>query len=177
MIFNQLKKTILLFLFFYLAIIFSKTLLAQSIQQQTELDNILNSAEKIFKFMEIRDFRGIWEGITEKSKKRIIEDIYKYAEKQSKKEKKANPLNREMIFEDFNNCGPLSREYWNAFLENFDPKTALEQSAWKMGKIEGNYAEVIIHYKKSERPAIVQMYKEKGVWKLGLVETFWTWIK
>jgi len=172
-----MKKSLLLFLFFCLAIIFSKALLAQNIYEQTELDNILHSAEKIFKFMVIKDFKGIWEGITEKSKKRITEDIYSYAEKQSKKEKRENPLNKEMIFEDFNNCGPLSREYWHAFLENFDPNTVLEHSTWKMGKIKGNYAELIIHHKKSERPAIVQMYKEKGVWKLGLVETFWTWIR
>ncbi len=127
--------------------------------------------------MESKDFKGIWQGITEKSKKRIVEDVYKEEQKLSKKENKPMVLTKEMIFDDFNSVGPISKAYWNAFLEVFDPVTVLEQSTWKMGKIEGNYAEVIIQYRKSERPAIVQMYNEKGEWKLGLVETFWTSIR
>ncbi|MCX8110176.1 MAG: hypothetical protein N3D15_02875 [Syntrophorhabdaceae bacterium] len=127
--------------------------------------------------MEKKDFIGIWNGITEKSRQRIIDDIYRYNIKQSKKEKNITILTRDLISKDFESSGQIAREYWEAFLENFDPKTVLEQSTWKMGKIEGNYAEVIIQYRKSERPAILQMYKEKGIWKIGLVETFWTAIR
>jgi len=34
------------------------------------------------------------------------------------------------------------------------------------------YAEIVIKYKKSENPFHLKMYKEDGIWKVGLVETF-----
>ncbi len=141
-----------------------------------EEDRILTSAEKIFKAMQLRDFKGIWECLTEKSKQRIVDDTYKSYLKLSKKHNITVPSKKD-IFNDFETIGNTAKEYWEAFLENFDPKTVLEQSTWKMGKVTGNYAEIIIHYRKSERPAILQMYNEKGIWKTGLVETFWTSIR
>ena len=41
-----------------------------------------------------------------------------------------------------------------------------------MGQVKNDRAEVIIRYKRSERPAIIQMFREDGVWKVGLEETF-----
>jgi hypothetical protein len=49
----------------------------------------------------------------------------------------------------------------------------LEQSRWEMGFIKKNEAEIILMYKKSDRPTRLKMFKENDVWKVGLVETFW----
>lgn len=165
-----LYYSIVFFLLFFWAIHVS----AQKIGP--EEDKILITAENTFKMMQSRDLKGIWDCLTEKSKQRIVDDTYKSYLKLAKKENIPTPSKKD-ILNDFETVGRIAREYWEAFLENFDPKTVLEQSEWKIGKVEGNYAEIIIHYKKSERPAILQMFKERGVWKTGLVETFWTSIR
>lgn len=127
--------------------------------------------------MQVKNYKGIWDGITDKSRDTIVDDTYKAISKESSKNKKPMPYTKEMIRKDFSEAGSLSKEYWEAFLDNFDPITVLEQSTWKMGKIEGNKAEVVLQYRKSERPALLQMFKEKGFWRFGLVETFWTSIR
>lgn len=169
-----MKKLFLFFIVLSISLFLTNLNAQNRTGQQKEINDILNASENIFKKMQDRDFKSIWQGITERSKKRIIEDVYKEGLKLSKKENKPFPLTKENIFEDFNNAGPISKAYWNSFLDNFDPKTALEQSTWKIGRLQENYGEVILHHKNSERPAILQMFKENGLWKLGLVETFWT---
>jgi hypothetical protein len=58
------------------------------------------------------------------------------------------------------------------YLEVFDPDYVLERGKWTMGKIEKEKAEIIIRYKKSERPAVLKIFKEDGILKVGLEETF-----
>jgi hypothetical protein len=41
-----------------------------------------------------------------------------------------------------------------------------------MGKINKDTAEIYVQNKKSELPAILKMFKEDDVWKLGLEESF-----
>jgi hypothetical protein len=50
----------------------------------------------------------------------------------------------------------------------------LEHSTWKINLIKNEYAEVNILYKKSGKPAILKIYKEDNMWKIGLEETFGT---
>ena len=107
--------------------------------------------------------------LTQKSKDVIINDVYK-----AEQRKVGSELTKESIASNFNNGGPLSRSYWNGFLDNFNPDTALTQSKWDIGKFEKDRGEIIIKYRKSEGPAVLQMYKEQGSWKVGLVETFWS---
>jgi hypothetical protein len=33
-------------------------------------------------------------------------------------------------------------------------------------------AQINVTYRKAEKPAIIQMYKEEGRWRVGLAETF-----
>jgi len=169
-----MKKYKLTIILFFLSFFWISQIYAEKISP--EEDRILTSAEKIFKMMQSRDLKGIWECLTENSKQRIVDDTYKSYIRLSKKENISVPSKKD-IFIDFETIGNTAKEYWEAFLENFDPKTVLEQSEWKMGKVKGDYAEILIHYRKSERPAILQMYREKGIWKTGLVETFWTSIR
>jgi hypothetical protein len=135
-------------------------------KQDSTYDAILSSAESFFKTMRDKDYPKIWAYLTLKSKGIIVGDVYK-AEVKSGIEHSKEDIGR-----DFNTGGLLSRSYWNNYLEVFNPDTVLEQSKWEMGQVKKDRAEVIVRYKRSERPAILQMFKEDGVWKVGLEETF-----
>jgi hypothetical protein len=132
------------------------------------IDAALNSAESLFRVMKERNYQKIWFYLTRKSKDTLVNDVYKAEENRGKTD-----LTKEKIAIDFNKGGPLSRSYWNSFLDNFDPDTVLVQSKWDIGKFEKERGEIVIRYRKSESPAILEMYNEQGVWKVGLVETFW----
>jgi hypothetical protein len=41
-----------------------------------------------------------------------------------------------------------------------------------MGKVSKDRAQINVTYRKAEKPAIIQMYKEDGRWRVGLTETF-----
>jgi hypothetical protein len=43
-----------------------------------------------------------------------------------------------------------------------------------MGEINSYTAEIYVQHKKSEKPAVLKMFKEDNVWKLGLEESFGT---
>lgn len=131
-----------------------------------EIDKILSSAESLFKAMKAKNYQKVWAALTEKSKSIIVDDVRTAEEKIGRKHTKEN------INKDFTEGGLLSRLYWNNYLENFSPDIVLQESTWEMGKIEKNQAEIIALHKKSTAPAILKMFKEGGVWKMGLEETF-----
>jgi hypothetical protein len=132
------------------------------------IDGALNSAESLFRVMKEKNYQKIWFYLTRKSKDTVVNDVYKAEGNRARTD-----LTKEDIAIDFNNGGPLSRSYWNSFLDNFNPDTVLVQSKWDIGKFEKERGEIVIRYRKSEGPTILEMHNEKGVWKVGLVETFW----
>jgi hypothetical protein len=79
---------------------------------------------------------------------------------------------KEQIKDNFIAGGAIAQAYWNSYLNFFDPDMILEQSKWEMGEVGKERAQINIMHKKSERPAVIQMYKEDGAWKVGLSETF-----
>jgi hypothetical protein len=131
-----------------------------------EIDQILSSAESLFKAMKEKNYPKIWTFLSVKSKNTIVDDVGKAEEKMGRK------YTREDIAKDFATGSPLSRLYWNSYLEMFNPDSVLEESKWEMGKIEKERAEIIIRYKRSEGPAMLKMFKEEGKWRVGLEETF-----
>ena len=131
-----------------------------------ERNNILFSAESLFKAMKGEDYPAIWKFLTIKSKKAIVKNVQKASAKADIKYLK------EQIISDFGIGGPLSKIYWDSYLSEFDPDMVLEHSRWEMGITKNKKASVIIHYEKSERPAILKLYKEEEIWKVGLEETF-----
>ena len=80
---------------------------------------------------------------------------------------------KDHISNDMAMGGATAQVYWRAFLQNFDPDTALEQSKWELGPLKRDRAEIILRYKQSDNPATIKLYRENGSWKVGLVETFW----
>jgi hypothetical protein len=133
-----------------------------------EADGILTSAESLFKAMQKKDYARIWGFLSQKSRDTIVQDTYKALIPD------AGSYSEENIGKDFSGGGSLSTAYWNAFLSKFDPAMILDQSRWEMESVKDDNAEIKITYNKAENPAILKMFKEDGVWKVGLTETFWT---
>jgi hypothetical protein len=133
-----------------------------------EIDAALSSAEAFFRAMKQKNYRRTWSLLTEKSRNVIVDDVYK-----AERPRASTTLTRQGIADDFDTGGPLSQSYWDGFLDNFNPDTVLTQSKWDVGKFEKDRGEIVVKYRKSEAPAVLQMRKEQGLWKTGLVETFW----
>lgn len=131
-----------------------------------EQDRILVAAESIFKAMKKRDYPKIWSLLTNVSRNYIVDDILK------EESRRGGQYSKEAIHDDLAKGGGLAKAYWNSYLEVFNPDIILEQSKWEMGEVEKERAEIIMKYKKSDRPARLQMSKENGIWKVGLEETF-----
>jgi hypothetical protein len=133
-----------------------------------DIDAALSSAETLFRAMKQKDYRKIWSLLTEKSRNVIVDDVYRAERPGGRAD-----LTKQIITGDLSSGGPLSQSYWDGFLDNFNPDAVLFQSKWDVGKFEKNRGEIVIKHRKSEAPAILQMYKEQGLWRTGLVETFW----
>jgi hypothetical protein len=132
------------------------------------INAVLDSAERYFIFLRAREYKEAWELLSDKSQKTIIKDVYKASNKIGA------DTTIEDIRQDFDNSGVISRNYWNSFLDTFDPDLILEKSRWKIGFVEEKKAEIIIKQRRSEEPARLKLFKENNKWKVGLVETFWT---
>jgi hypothetical protein len=168
---NYLIRLFLLISFLSLFIA-SPSVYAQ--KNDVEIDAILNAAESFFKFIKQRDYVKTWNTLTRKSQDTIVDDVFKEIEKMRSSQKDVKDYSKEEIFADFAAGGPLSKSYWDNFLEYVNPDIVLEKSRWDIGTIKGNKANISVKYKKSDNPAILQLYKENSAWKFGLVETFWT---
>jgi hypothetical protein len=132
-----------------------------------ETDAVLSAGESLFKAMKQKDYTDIWMGLTQKSRKSIAEEVYKKTRGAGQAGYSVDTVEK-----DFSGGGPIAKEYWDAFLQNFNPDDALEQSEWEMGPVKKDAAEISLLHKNAEKPAHLKMLKESGQWKVGLVETF-----
>jgi hypothetical protein len=128
--------------------------------------DILTTAESVFKAMQKGDHVALWRGLTASTQRTIVRNVEKALDKAGK----AQP--EEIIRRDLESGGELAKGYWSGYLSQFDPKTVLEQSAWKMGEMKSDRADIILRYRKSSNDAVLKMYREEGTWKVGLDETF-----
>ena len=135
---------------------------------EREVDAVLTAAETLFVKLKAREYKTVWGLLTEKSQETIVKDTYKSLAKTGV------TYSRDEVSADFGRGGSVSEVYWEGYLSAFDPDLVLRQSAWSMGALKKDRAEIILTYKKSEKPAELKMFKEKGRWKVGLVETFWS---
>ena len=111
-------------------------------------------------------YPGLWSGLSRQSRKNIVQNVRKALGKSGV------DYAEERIGADFAAGGGLARDYWTNYVLHFDPKLILEESKWSMGAVKQDTAEIIIRYKKSDRDAILKMFREEGAWKVGLDETF-----
>lgn len=118
--------------------------------------------------MKDRDYPAVWRMTTGSSKTAIVDDTRRAIERGG-----GNSVSTEEIRRDFDASGPVSRRYWEGFLERFDPDLPLERSRWEMGRVKADRAEILITGKAAEKPARLFLFLEDGGWKVGLAESFW----
>lgn len=136
--------------------------------QQDEMDRVLVTAETFFKVLKSGDFVRTWSLLSSRSKNTIVNDICKESQPSG------GGCPKDKIAADLQAGGATASSYWKGFLSRFDPKVVLEESKWEIGYIHQDKAELLLTHKRSSNPARLQMFKEGGTWKVGLVETFWT---
>ncbi len=163
---NSAIKIILLFVGALTSLIISAGSFAAAEPQG--VDAILTAAESVFQCMNKGDYVLLWSGLTAKSRHNIIRNVQKAISKEGSEEPET------LISADFEKGGKLAHQYWDAYLNQFDPKMVLDDSVWKMGEVKKDQAEIILRYKKSFNDAVLKMYREGGTWKVGLDESFST---
>ena len=133
----------------------------------TSINTVLYSAEVFFISIKESDFESSWDLLSEKSKNKIINEIYDVSRDNGAE------IEKDDIRRSFRQNGLIASNFWNSARSKFDPDMVLEDSRWEIGSIKNSKAEIIITYKESSRPSKLKMYKERDVWRVGLVETFW----
>ncbi len=132
------------------------------------INRAVSAAEATFQAMKARNYRGIWERLTEKSRETVADETLDALARDG-----AKGTGREALLADFRDGGPLAKTYWDGFLAYFNPDTALAESRWEAAATGPGRVLILITHKMADRPAAVEMFLEGGAWKLGLVETFW----
>jgi len=131
-----------------------------------EQEKILSATESFFVQLKNKNYSAVWSVLSAKSQAKIISDV-------RKENKKAGvETNDQALASDFSAGGAMAKAYWDGFLFVFNPDIALKECKWEIGKIKSDEAEVILQYKKSEKPAILKLYRENNAWKFGLDESF-----
>ncbi len=158
---------VLLFISFisYPAIFYSQANAEQISPSEIE---VIERAEYFFSSIRDRNFERVWSLLSAKSQKEVIDEIMKSSKKMG------GSLNKEAIKQDFSKKGNIFINYWNAFANSFNTNMILNDSRWEIGYVKDSKAQIIITYKKSTNPANLKLFKEKGTWRVGLAETFWT---
>lgn len=175
---NQILLSFAISVFFILAC----GTYASCSEPKQETDEVLKAAENTFLSMkkarkdttvvkvdESKKYLDILSSLTAKSRETIINDVYKEERKAGFRKN----LTIKDVENDFSECREMCVSYWFNFLVSFNPEMVLSQSNWDVGFVKGNKAEIIITYKTAQQPAKLRMFKENGMWKTGLVETFW----
>lgn len=133
-----------------------------------DVGSVLSAAEAVFQNMSQAAYPALWRGLSVQSRRSIIKNVRKAIGKGG------FDYADERIGADFAAGGDLARDYWTNYVLQFEPRLVLEESKWTMGEIKKDTAEIIIRYRKSDRDAILKMFREEGAWKVGLEETFST---
>jgi hypothetical protein len=132
-----------------------------------DIDSVLSAADSVFQNMSRAAYPALWAGLSIQTRKSIIQNVFKALNKIGFVD-----YPEERIRVDFASGGELASNYWVNYVSQFDPKLILEESKWTMGQLKKDTAEIIIRHKKSDRDAILKMFREEGAWKVGLDETF-----
>lgn len=136
--------------------------------KQDDLDKVLASAEGFFQSLKTKDYSQAWSFLSRRSREVICNDIYKGSIDSGA------GYTKEQIKSDLQAGGMIAGSYWKGVLQSFDPNSVLEESKWEMGFVRSDAAELFITHSKSTRPARLKLFNETSVWRVGLVESFWT---
>ena len=144
-------------------------LFAQSLGDEHVIE-LFSVAQKFFRDLQERNYTGLWNAISKGSQKTIVRAIHK------EKQNTGRDATIDSIKKDFEQCRAMCRSFWHAYFAAFDPELALKQSRWDVGFVKKRKAEILITHRDADRPAKLKMFREKGEWKVGLMETFWNYM-
>jgi hypothetical protein len=161
---KSMRKFVLIAIIVINSIFFLSVALTSAADE--DVNHIFTAAESLFQSMKGKNYLAIWQCLTTKTQQSIVDAIYKASKKRGAE------INKSKIIADFSEGGRLAKTYWDSYLNVFDVNLVLEQSKWDIGSIKEETAEIIILYKKSANPTLLQLHKENNVWKVGLEETF-----
>lgn len=175
--------------FVFLVLLLCPPARAASLEGHPAVPAILARAESLFQSMKVRDYPAIFAALSAKSRETIVAETSSALAAAAKQAPPLEPAaadtpsralarkeapRPETVRSDFAAGGPIARDYWDAFLRRFDPDAALEHSRWEIGSIGKDRAEILLTHHGADHPATLKMFREDGVWKTGLVETFWS---
>jgi len=145
---------------------------AASPEDHPAVPAILARAESLFQSMKARDYPAIFAALSAKSRETIVAETTS-ALAAARTAPPGKPPDPDAVRRDFIAGGPIAHDYWDAFLHRFVPDLALEHSRWEIGSADKDRAEILLTHHGADHPAVLQMFREDGGWKVGLVETFW----
>jgi hypothetical protein len=141
---------------------------ARSAADPKDTAEILNAAESAFQSMAEKDFLALWCVLTAETQRNIIRSV------QKAEGRIGHEYTEDQLRADFEKGNGIALDYWGGYLSQFDPKTILKESRWSMGPVNKDRAEIILRHQKSDHDALLKMFREGGIWKVGLDETFST---
>jgi len=185
---NPIRFSLLVIPAAFLVLALSLPVRAASPEDHSAVPAILAQAESLFQSMKRRDYPAIFAALSAKSRETIVAETSSAlaaAARQAPQSKAAaadtpsapvltSPSDPEAVRSDFVAGGPIAHDYWDAFLRRFDPDIALEHSRWEIGSVGKDRAEILLTHHGADHPARLQLFREDGGWKVGLVETFWS---
>ncbi|GAB6270321.1 MAG: hypothetical protein STSR0003_01600 [Smithella sp.] len=162
----MMKRLLALIMIFPVLLLLPGSAAAQKDSDPVQQEQILSAAENFFVFVKHKNYAAVWSTLSAKSQSKIINDVRKESKKAGVE---STP---EALRNDFMSGGIMAKAYWDNFLFVFNPDMVLKECKWEMGKIKSSEAEIVLQYKKSEKPALLKMVKENNAWKFGLNESF-----
>lgn len=164
----MMKRLLALIMIFPVLLLLPGSAAAQKDSDPVQQEKILSTAENFFIFMKDKNYAAAWSVLSSKSQSKIINDVRKESKKAGVES------TNEALRNDFMTGGIMAKAYWDNFLFVFNPDMVLKECKWEMGKIKSSEAEIVLQHKKSEKPAILKLFRENGAWKFGLNESFGT---
>ena len=156
-------------LFVVCLLLFSAGLLvnANSSYAKENAGDVLTPPFSFFLNLKEHNYDKLWGLLTDNSKKYIADSIEKSFKKNHVK------IGEKKIYGNMSEGGYIAKAYWGGFLKTFKPNTVLKYSIWKVKSIGSNKAQIAINYKYGKGSTIFDVYKQRGKWKFGLIESLY----
>jgi hypothetical protein len=143
-------------------------MLVASTTAASDADEVLGRGETFFRLLKEKNYGTLWGYLSKRSQATIIGDTMKNLGGASDV-----AVRKAEIEKDFSGAGNIARAYWSGFLAVFNPDSVLDESRWTIESVKKESAVIVLRHRKAEAPVQMRMVKEDGLWRIGLVETFW----
>ena len=162
------KKTICpVFILIICFLIFISMGAKNSFAKKERGDAALTSAFSFFVNLKEHNFKKLWRLLTLSSRQYIVGSIENSLIKNNVK------IGKNRIYKNMSDGGYIAKAYWDGFLKTFKTSMVLKYSVWKIKSIGSKKAQIEIDYKYAKGPTFLKIYKQKGKWRFGLIESLY----